>query len=115
LFIGMLAGRWLPATRLVGKRFFFPIILGALAACIVILLSRFSFQVVAPLVAAAGLIVLLNYRLYVFFARRRGLTFAFAALPMHLFYYCYSLVGLALGAIGFMRNRRRTRVPAGAA
>jgi glycosyltransferase involved in cell wall biosynthesis len=114
LFIGMLAGRWLPATRLVGKRFFFPIVLGALAACIVILLSRFSFQIVAPLLAAAGLIVLLNYRMYVFFAKRRGPTFALAALPMHLFYYSYTLVGLALGAIAFMRNGRRARVPAAA-
>jgi glycosyltransferase involved in cell wall biosynthesis len=115
LCIGMVASRWVPATRLVGRRFFFPIVLGALAACTVILLSRFSFQIVAPLLAAAGLIVLLNYRLYVFFARRRGLTFALSALPMHLFYYSYTLVGLALGAIEFLTTSRRSRVPAGAA
>ena len=114
LFIGMLAGRWLPATGLIGKRFFFPIVLGALAACIVILLSRFSFPVVAPLLAAAALIVVLNYRLYVFLAKRRGLTFALAALPMHLFYYSYALVGLVLGGVAFLANGRWSRVPAGA-
>jgi len=115
LFVGMLASQWVPATRLVGQRFFFPIILGALAACIVILLSRFSFPIVAPLLSAAALIVVLNYRLYVFFARRRGLTFALAALPMHLFYYSYTLVGLGLGSVVFLSNGRLTRAPAGTA
>ncbi|MEO6223606.1 MAG: glycosyltransferase [Vicinamibacterales bacterium] len=115
LFIGMVGSRWLPATGIVGQRFFFPVVLGALAGCIIIMLSRFSFPIVAPLVGAAALIVVLNYRLYIFFARRRGLTFALAALPMHLFYYSYALVGLALGVVAFLTNGRKSRVPAGVA
>jgi hypothetical protein len=115
LLIAMLISQWVPATRMVGKRFFFPIVLGALAASVLILLARFSFPIVAPPLTAAGLIVILNYRLYVFLAKRRGLTFALAALPMHLFYYSYTLVGLALGSVIFLTSGSRSRVTAGAA
>ncbi len=111
LFIGMLASRWLSANRL-GQRVLFPIVLGALLLSVVTLLSRFSFPIVAPLLVAAGLIVLLNYRLYVFFAKKRGVTFAFAALPMHLFYYSYTLVALGLGCAVFLARGRGTRVTA---
>jgi hypothetical protein len=47
--------------------------------------------------AAAALLVLLliNIRLYRFFAGRRGRLFAFAAVPLHALYFLYS--GLALG------------------
>jgi GT2 family glycosyltransferase len=45
------------------------------------------------LVVAAGAamaVVLLNRELFVFFARRRGLAFAAACVPLHLLYYAYS-------------------------
>jgi glycosyltransferase involved in cell wall biosynthesis len=93
----------------------YSMLLYGLAALIVIALSRLSFPVVAPLTAGAGLLVVLNYRLYVFFARQRGLTFAAAALPMHFFYYAYALVGLGFGGMAFLTNSRRSRMPAGAA
>lgn len=115
LFAVMLAGRWVPAVRLVGRRFLFPLVLGALITSIVILLSRFSVSLVAPLLAAAALIVVLNYRLYLFFARKRGVAFAFAALPMHLFYYSYTLAGLTLGVFAFLTTGRQGQIPAGAA
>ena len=54
---------------------------------------------VAPLLVAMLLVVLLNYRLYVFFARKRGITFALASLPLHLFYYSYALFSLAVGSM----------------
>ena len=71
-----------------------------------------SLPIVAPLLTAVVLIVFLNYRLYEFFARRRGVAFALLALPMHLLYYGYSLVGLTLGTMAFLT---RSRVPARAA
>ena len=77
-----------------------------------LLFSDLSFPIVAPLLAGAALIVVLNYQLYMFFARQRGLTFAVAALPMHVLYYAYALVGLTLGGVAFVTNGRRSRVPA---
>ncbi|MBI3733575.1 MAG: glycosyltransferase [Chloroflexi bacterium] len=52
----------------------------------------------APL--ALGCIIglyLLNWRLYRFFAARRGVRFALAAVPLHWFYYLYSGLGFMLG------------------
>ena len=77
-----------------------------------VLFSDLSFPIVAPLLTAAALLVMLNYQLYLFFARQRGLTFAVAALPMHVLYYAYALVGLALGGVAFVTNGRRSRVTA---
>ena len=107
LFLGILGGRWIPSAVWDGRRLIFPLVLGALAASIGILLAHFSLVVVAPLLAGMLLVVLLNYRLYVFFARKRGLTFAAAALPMHLFYYSYALVSLAIGALQFFAGRAK--------
>jgi glycosyltransferase involved in cell wall biosynthesis len=41
-------------------------------------------------VGAAAAVVLLNRDLFAFFARRRGLAFAGACVPLHLLYYLYS-------------------------
>lgn len=112
LFLGMLGGRWLTPLSQRGKRILFPIVIGALVTSIALLLSSFSVVVAAPLLGAASLIVLLNHRLYVFFARKRGLTFALAALPMHLLYYSYTLIALTLGGLAFLAGGRRSRVPA---
>ncbi len=110
LFLGILGGRWVSNTGWGGRRLFFPLVLGALVTSIAILLASFSLVVVAPLLGAMLLIVLLNYRLYVFFARKRGVTFALAALPMHLFYYSYALVSLAIGLLRFLLGSTRNRV-----
>ena len=41
-------------------------------------------------------ILILNFRLYWFFFRRRGIMFTFMAFPMHLFYYFYSSISFAV-------------------
>ncbi len=116
LLTSMVAGRWLRATGWFGRRLLLVFVVGALATIIVVLLSRFSFPIVAPLLAAALLIVLLNFRLYLFFIRTRGHMFALAALPMHLFYFSYALASLLIGVAMFVRgSRNRDQAAAGAA
>ena len=116
LLTSMVAGRWLRATGWFGRRLLLVFVVGALATIIVVLLSRFSFPIVAPLLAAALLIVLLNFRLYLFFIRTRGHMFALAALSMHLFYFSYALASLLIGVAMFVRgSRNRDQAAAGAA
>jgi glycosyltransferase involved in cell wall biosynthesis len=52
-------------------------------------------------VCAAGLLVL-NGRLYAFFAAQRGVPFALAAIPLHWFYYLYSSLAFALGILAWL-------------
>ncbi len=60
---------------------------------------------------AAGLAVtcvallVLNFDLYRFFARKRGVTFALRAIPLHWFYYLYCAAGVAI-AVGADLGRR---------
>ncbi len=57
---------------------------------------------------ATGLLAL-NFDLYRFFARKRGLAFALASIPLHWFYYWYC--GLAVVAVTFWYGwRERTAV-----
>jgi len=52
------------------------------------------------LVALCALALLaLNFRLYRFFAARRGWWFALRAIPLHWFYYLYSGIAFALGVL----------------
>ena len=43
----------------------------------------------------------LNWRLYTFFAHRRGLVFALAAIPWHWLYYLYNSLSFALGTLHY--------------
>ena len=52
-------------------------------------------------------IIALNRRFYAFFARARGLAFAVRVLPLHVLYYLYSGVALAIGVV---RHVWKTRV-----
>jgi GT2 family glycosyltransferase len=54
----------------------------------------------APL-ALAGLLLVLNWQLYAFLARRRGLGFALAAIPWHWLYYLYNSLSFTLGTLQF--------------
>ena len=55
-----------------------------------------------PLAAGLALLLLvLNWRLYAFFARRRGVAFALAAIPWHWLYYLYNNLSFALGTVQF--------------
>ena len=49
----------------------------------------------------AALLLALNWQLYVFFARRRSLAFALAAIPWHWLYYLYNSLSFALGTLQF--------------
>jgi GT2 family glycosyltransferase len=49
--------------------------------------------------AATAVVLLLNYRLYCFFAAKRGVVFLVAAVPLHLLYCAYSGFAYALGRL----------------
>jgi GT2 family glycosyltransferase len=59
-----------------------------------------------PATLALGLLGL-NWRLYAFFARRRGWAFALAALPWHWLYYLYNSLSFSLGTLLFFTRRVR--------
>jgi cellulose synthase/poly-beta-1,6-N-acetylglucosamine synthase-like glycosyltransferase len=63
------------------------------------------------LVAASALagIALLNRGLYALFARQRGRRFLLAAVPLHLLYFLYSVLGFAVGAFLHLGDRLRPR------
>jgi glycosyltransferase involved in cell wall biosynthesis len=54
-------------------------------------------------------IILMNWRFYAFFVRRRGLLFATAVIPLHILYYWYSGVAFAVGLAVFLSGFRRSR------
>lgn len=49
----------------------------------------------------AALLLALNWRLYAFFARQRGLGFALAIIPWHWLYYLYNSLSFSLGTLQF--------------
>lgn len=64
--------------------------------------------------AAFVLAVVLNRRFYRFLSNQHGLLFAAAAIPVHLFYYLYSVAGFAAGLVSHHVNpmpRRDERPP----
>jgi GT2 family glycosyltransferase len=75
---------------------FVTTVLGLTAGAALLLMS-FPLWLVAPLLAMVLLLVLLNRRFYLFFARKRGAAFAVAVLPFHMLYYLYSVLAFALG------------------
>lgn len=79
-----------------GRGFFGIVVLGFTAA-VALLLLKLPVWLLALVVLSALLIVVLNYRLYAFFAQRRGVIFAIAVVPFQLLYYFYSVVALAVG------------------
>jgi hypothetical protein len=62
-------------------------------------------------VAAAALagIAVLNRGLYALFVRQRGRRFLLAAVPLHLLYFLYSVLGFAAGALLHLGDRMRPR------
>jgi glycosyltransferase involved in cell wall biosynthesis len=64
------------------------------------------------MLAAAALvlgIVAVNRAFYAFFLRERGPRFVLVVLPMHILYYAYSGLALAIGAGGHLRDRLLAR------
>jgi glycosyltransferase involved in cell wall biosynthesis len=60
----------------------------------------------APLGLAAALLGL-NWRLYAFFSRRRGLAFCLGAILWHWLYYLYNSFSFGLGTLTYHRNAVR--------
>lgn len=58
------------------------------------------------LVALAVALFALNYDLYRFFARRRGVIFAARTLPLHWLYYGYCGLSVALGLSAYLWGKR---------
>jgi len=56
--------------------------------------------------SAAGLLVL-NHRLYRFFAARRGAFFAVRVIPLHWLYYAYNGVSFAMGLVSHLKKSRQ--------
>jgi glycosyltransferase involved in cell wall biosynthesis len=63
-----------------------------------LLFASYPPQLVIPLIILLALIMLLNNQLYLFFARKRGIVFALAALPLQLLYYFYSMVAFVISS-----------------
>lgn len=61
---------------------------------------------------AAGALLALNARVYGFFLRKRGASFALRVLPWHWLYYAYSGVAFAVGTVRFWLDRAPTHQPA---
>jgi glycosyltransferase involved in cell wall biosynthesis len=72
----------------------------AAVAAAVIAFGAWALAATGLLLAVVGI----NARFYAFFARERHPLFVAVVLPLHLFYYCYSGVGLV---VGFARHAWR--------
>lgn len=69
-----------------------------------LLFASYPATLVLPLIVLLLLIMLLNNRLYLFFARKRGVVFALAALPLQLLYYFYSMVAFVISSAIYFWN-----------
>ena len=75
-------------------------------------LACFRPVLLVPAVIALLAVVCLNRRLYKFFAQRRGICFALAAIPLHLLYFVYSTISYlwVWAAVSFERHARAARL-----
>jgi hypothetical protein len=88
-------------------------------ACVVLTgltLAAAGCSLVVPAAAwGAGIglaaIVALNHRFFAFLARRRGWTFAAAALPLHLLYYCCCGLSVVIASAHWWLRRPATVLP----
>lgn len=112
LVFGILVDHWLPQSNRLWQRVAFGVTVLALVTCVAVLLVSFSIRLGAPVVALIFLIMVVNRRFYIFFARRQGVLFTFAVLPFHLFYYLYSLVAVVAGVVVHLGQPQRTPSPA---
>ncbi len=99
-------GRFVPQSNLEVQKALFVGTMGTLAVAVVFLLISLPLGLTAPITLALVAIVLLNARLYLFFARKRGLVFTLAVLPLQLFYYIYSVLAFVVGGVLTLWNSR---------
>ena len=71
----------------------------ALIPAIVTAILMRSLAAAAMGAALLAAVLVLNRDLYGFFAKERGWVFAARAIPLHLLYYLYSVLGFAIGLI----------------
>jgi glycosyltransferase involved in cell wall biosynthesis len=81
----------------------------ALTAALLLSLLALPFIPAAwPLPVSAALFLLaLNWKLYAFFARCRGWTFALIAIPWHWLYYVYNSLSFSLGTLQYFTRGAR--------
>lgn len=104
ILIGLiiLTARFLPRSYNFLYTTLYYLLLSSLILGFGLLFVAYPAWIMAPLVVILLLIVLINYRLYVFFIEKRSLSFALASLPLHLLYYLYSLCAFVIaGGIHF--------------
>lgn len=99
-----------PLLHSVGR----PALLGAWALGGVLVTAYQFIDQPLSLAAAAALLgaIALNRRFYGFLARQHGWQFAAAAIPVHLFYYVYSVFGFAAGSLSYYLRPSRPPLPA---
>lgn len=57
------------------------------------------------------IIIILNYRLYAFFAREKYLLFAALVVPLHIFYYIYSSLSFIAGILIYFWKKKFRKQP----
>ena len=97
-----------------GNRGMSLLFIATMMTCMVIgfgfLFINYPIWYFAPVILIVLLILLLNIRLYEFFAEKRGISFALTAMPFHFFYYLYSLTAFVIGGvIHFWNKATKTR------
>ena len=71
------------------------------------------FQTAALVVFALhATVVLINHKLYRFFAREKSFLFAVAVVPLHAIYYLYSVAAFACGTFSYLvKSKRSLKAP----
>ncbi len=111
MVFAMLIDRWLPHSNRLWQRTAFGVMVLALVTCVALLFQTYTVWLGAPVLLLALLIMLINRRFYVFFARQQGVLFMLAVVPFHFLYYLYSLVALAAGVGMHLLQPRRASSP----
>lgn len=76
-------------------------------------LSALQVQALLPVSGTAILLLGLNWKLYQFFYRKRGLFFMLRVIPLHWLYYFYNAISFGLGLLLHWRDRLKAEtVPA---
>ncbi len=106
------ADRWQPRPGRPPERILFGLAIVSFLAAAGGLLLSLSLPIWLPVLGVVLLIVSINYPLFVFFARKRGILFALASVPFFLSHYLYAaaafLAGLVLYVLERLRDGRRS-------
>lgn len=98
VLLAMFAARLSAGSTPNVNRSLFYVMMLILAAGFALLVVQYPVWFIVPVMAILTIIVLLNLRLYSFFRRQRGISFAVAVLPLQLLYYFYSTLTFAVSS-----------------